>query len=135
MDVKRVSFLGDDTVTDSIITACRDFKAAVRLCIEVSGLERKQVAAEIEISEAHLSRMLADHPGADERHFPINKVQQLMEVCGNVIPVRWIALKNGFGIHRLKSALEQENERLRLELEESKREREIILKVVKELKA
>jgi len=39
-----------------------------------------------------------------------------MEVCGNEIPLRWLALSRGYGLFRLKSEVELENERLKAEL-------------------
>lgn len=122
-----------DEVPDSVIASCRDFKAAVRLCIEVSGLERKQVAFHLELQDAHLSRMLADSKD-DERHFPINKITKLMEVCGNNIPLRWMANTRGFGLYRLKSEVEMENEALKREIEKEREEKALMLKMFRELK-
>ncbi len=105
-----------DHIPDAVLGGCKDFRAAIRLCIEVSGLERKELAYHLGIQDAHLSRMLADSKDEDQRHFPISKITKLMEVCGNEIPLRWLALSRGYGLFRLKSEVELENERLKAEL-------------------
>jgi len=128
-------FPAKDEIPDSVIVASKDFKSAVRLCIEVSGLERKQVAAALDLQDPHLSRMLADSNGSDERHFPLNKIEALMDICGNTIPVRWLALKRGYGLHRLKTALEVENEQLKAELQEREKEMATMMKLVKEIRS
>lgn len=92
--------------------------AAIRLCVQVSGLQDNQVGPEIGIQEAQFSRILAG-----KANFPPNKLIPLMEVCGNEIPLLWLAHHRGYGLVRLKSRLEteleaskQENAELRLKL-------------------
>jgi hypothetical protein len=123
-----------DEIPDSVIANCKDFKGAIRLCIESSGLERKEVGFALNLQDAHLSRMLSDVSGSDERHFPVNLLQKLMTACANDVPLRWLAMQRGFGLYRLKTELEMENEKLRSELEERKKEHETMLKVFRELK-
>jgi len=133
MDQGALLFPVRDEIPDSVIANCKDFKSAIRLCIESSGLERKEVAFALGLQDPHLSRMLADASG-DERHFPVNLVQKLMDTCANEVPLRWLALKRGFGLYRLKTELELENEKLRKTLEEQNREVAIMMKMFKELK-
>jgi len=123
-----------DEIPDSVIAKCKDFKSAIRLCIEASGLERKEVGFALSLQDAHLSRMLADVNGSEERHFPVNLLQKLMAACGNDVPLRWLALQRGFGLYRLKTELELENERLRQELDNKEREHKTMLKMFRELK-
>lgn len=123
-----------DEIPDAVIKNCKDFKGAIRLCIEASGLERKEVGFALNLQDSHLSRMLSDVSGSDERHFPVNLLQRLMAACANDVPLRWLAMQRGFGLYRLKTELELENERLRQELEENRREHETMLKVFRELK-
>lgn len=84
--------------------------AAIRLCVQVSGLQDNQVAIELGIQEAQFSRILAG-----KANFPPLKLVPLMDVCGNEIPLQWLAHHRGYGLVRLKSRLENE-------LEESQRE-------------
>lgn len=122
-----------DEVPDSVVAACRDFKSAIRLCIEVSGLERKEVAFHLGLQDAHLSRMLADSKD-EERHFPVNKLNKLMEVCGNIIPLRWMANQRGFGLYRLKSQVEMELDAEKAVSAELRRELELTYKVLKQMR-
>ncbi len=92
--------------------------ASIRLCVQLSGLQDNQVAMELGIQEAQFSRILAG-----KANFPPNKLTQLMDVCSNEIPLQWLAYHRGYGLVRLKSALErdleasqQENAELRLKL-------------------
>ncbi len=41
-------------------------------------------------------------------HFPPNKLRKLMDICGNRIPLRWLALHEGFELRPLLSTIEQE---------------------------
>lgn len=121
-----------DDVSDDIILRCKDLRAAIRLCVEASGLHLKEIAFALGPQENHLSRMMSSD---GDRHLPPELIDKLMDICGNEIPLRWQALKRNYGLHRLKTALEMENERLRQELEEERKERVAMLKVLKELKA
>lgn len=122
-----------EEIQDATIAKCKDLRAALRLCIEISGLERKDVAFQIGILDNHLSRMLAEN-SEDNRHFPTEKIAFLMDICGNEIPLRWMAMSRGYGLYRLRTALEIENEKLKTELDRERREREVILKAFKEVR-
>jgi hypothetical protein len=104
-----------EQVSDVVAAKCKSLKHALRMCIGTSEIPLKQVAFDLEIDEKHLSRMLSDNPD-DNRHFPPDKINDLMKVCGNLIPLRYLAYSHGFGIVRLKSEVELENERLKEEL-------------------
>lgn len=123
----------DTDLPDDYVLKCRDLKHALKLCIEVSGIPFKDVAFQLDMPEKSISRMLSDNP-EDHRNFPPELINSLMDICRNEIPLRWQALKRSYGLHRLKSALEIENENLRRELEEKSKEHETILKVIRELK-
>ena len=124
----------DSDLPDEYILRCRDLKHALKLCIEVSGLPFKDVAFQLDMPEKSISRMLADNP-EEHRNFPPELINQLMEVCHNEIPLRWQALSRNYGLHRLKSSLEIENESLRQQLVEKEKEHATILKVIREMKA
>ncbi len=111
----------------------KDLRAAIRLCIETSGIAPKEIAFSLNMDSGHLSRMI--NSSDDPRHFPPERLGDLMNICGNEIPLRWLAQSRGYGLYRLKTELELENENLRKELAEKNREHEIIMKVFKELKA
>ena len=116
-----------EDVSDSIVEGCPALKSAIRLTIEVSTLERKQIADVLDINEGQLSRMLNN--GAN---FPPEKINGLMDLCGNEIPLRWLAMRRGYRLYRLKSTIEIENEALKQALLEKEREIEVIKKFLKE---
>jgi len=109
-----------EEIPDSAILKCKEMKAALRMCVEQSGMELQDVAFRLNIEYGHLKRMLNAN---DDRHFPMDRLNDLMTICGNEIPLRWLALSRGYGLHRLKTKLEEENEHLRSELEAMQRER------------
>lgn len=118
-------------VSDDLILQLSDKRAALRACVMFSGKPLKAVAFELGISADHLSKML--NPSPDPRHFPQEKENLLMDVCGNEIPLRWALLKRGYASPRSVSALVAENERLRLELAQAKTDRKFVMNVFKSL--
>jgi len=123
----------DGDLPDDIILNCRDLKHAIKLCVEVSGLPLKDVAFQLDIPDKSLSRMLADNP-EDHRNFPPELIDLIMDVCHNEIPLRWQALRRNYGLHKLKSALELELEKTKRELAEERLEKQIMMKLVKEMR-
>jgi len=103
----------------SVITRQPNLMSAVRLCIQVSGLDEKQVCMTLDIDAGHWSRIMKG-----EAHFPLNKLETLMDLCANDIPLIWQANRRGFELKPLKSTIEQqmealknENDTLRAEIE------------------
>lgn len=115
-------------ISDEIIAKLPTFKDALRLSKSISGLDDKQLCMELDIDPGQWSRIWSN--GA---HFPNEKLTQFMDLCGNLVPLRWLALKYGFELKPLKTTLEIENETLRAQLEQERHEREIILKALKEV--
>lgn len=99
-----------EAIGDDVIRRQPDLRAAIRLCVDVSGLLEKQVCLELTIDNGHWARIKKG-----EAHFPPEKLNLLMDVCGNEIPLRWQNMKRGYGMVRLKSEVEVENELLRME--------------------
>jgi hypothetical protein len=120
-------------ISDSVLQRCKDLRAAIRLCIETSGRQVKEIAFDLNINKDHLSRMI--NASDDPRHFPCELLNDLMTVCGNEIPLRWQALSKGYGLFRLKTELELANERLEQENEELRKEMETMLKIVKQIRS
>jgi len=122
-----------DDVADAAVLRCKDLRAAIRLCIETSGLAMKEIAFDLDVKSDHLSRMVNND--GDPRHFPPELIDKLQDICGNEIPLRWQALKRNYGLYRLKSAIEVELDQERTEKEELKRELSILTKYLKEIRA
>jgi hypothetical protein len=122
----------ESEISDNMILArCSSLTLALDYCIEISPFDRQQVAFQFGWDIGHLNRQLNPN---DRSHFNPDEINALMEFCGNTIPLRYQALKQNYGLHRLKSALELENEQLRREIDDKTREHETILKVIRELK-
>jgi hypothetical protein len=118
-------------ISNAIITELPDKRAALRATIMFSGKQLKAVAYDLGIEQSHLSKMI--NPSDDPRHFPQEKENLLMDVCGNEILLRWALVSRGYPDLRLVQALEAENARLREELETVKNDRRVIMNVFKEV--
>ena len=99
--------------------------SAVSLCISASGLQDKEVYLSLEIDAGHWSRIMKG-----DAHFPLNKLGELMNLCGNEAPLIWLARSKGYGLVQL----ETETQRLlRIEKEryaESAKENELLRKLL-----
>lgn len=82
----------------------KDFLGAINLCIDISGLDDKELYIPLGIDSGHWSNIRKGKPST---HFPTNKLNQLMAMCGNTIPLIWLARVNGFGLHMLESEAER----------------------------
>jgi len=87
----------------------KDFLGAINLCIELSGLDDKEIYMELQIDPAQWSRIRKG-----DAHFPPNKLQSLMTVCGNQVPLVWLARSYGYQLVQI----ETETQRLLRESQE-----------------
>lgn len=118
-------------IPDEVILNQNTFRDALRLCVETSGLNYQQVSNALGRDPADISRMLSMN--GTGRHFPPELVGPLMEACGNIIPLRWLALRCGYELRPLRTALERENQELRSKLEEKEREIEVIKQFLRDI--
>lgn len=95
-----------------LIVAQPSLLAAINLCITASGLEDKEIYLELGIDAGHFTNLRKG-----KGHFPTDKLNDLMDLCGNEAPLIWLANSRGQGLVQLKS----ETERL-LEAERERRE-------------
>lgn len=86
------------SVSFEVITAQRTMLNAVMTCISVSGRDAKAIYIDLEIDKGHWSRIMDA-----KAHFPIDKLERLMDLCGNDIPLQWMAWRRGKGLHLLES--------------------------------
>lgn len=114
-------------VSMEVISSCQTFKDALKLCKSISGLEDKQICGALDIDPGQWSRIFGNGG-----NFPDNKLIEFMDLCGNKIPLIWLACKCGYTLHPLKNELEMENERLRAELDQQKHEIEAVTKFLRE---
>lgn len=121
LEKSRRSAPGD--VSDEVIERLPNMLAAIKLCVQVSGFEDKPVCGHLEIDAAQWSRIKAG-----TANFPTNKLNDLMDYCGNEIPLRWQAMSRGYELKRRLSEIEAELERQRAENAELRNEISIVRK-------
>lgn len=82
-----------DAVSLDIETIKRQptMNAAIVLCVMASGLDRKQIYGALGIDAATWSRI-----ESGQAHFPPNKLQPLMQMCGNQAPLVWLQESLGY---------------------------------------
>lgn len=101
------------------------FSNAIQLCVQLSGLDDKEVYMTLGIDAGHWSRVMKG-----DAHFPVNKLPDLMDLCGNEAPLMWFANQRGYGLVLLKSEAERRAEEaesaLAREREQNKLLRELI---------
>lgn len=86
-----------------IVMRCRDLLAAINLCIEVSGLDDKEVALTLSIDAAQWSRIRKG-----EAHFPPRKLAALMDLCGNEVPLVWLARARGYALVQIETETQRQ---------------------------
>lgn len=91
------------------------FTAAVFLGLELANITDQRLSLELEIDPATLSKIRNG-----SRFFPPDKIVRVMELCGNVVPLMWLADHCGYGLVRLQSEVERENLSLKAEMRELK---------------
>ena len=83
----------------------KDFLGALNLCMNTSGLEDKEIYMALDIDPGHFSNIRKGKPGAN---FPPNKLNTLMDLCGNEIPLTWLAHSRGKGLVMLESEAQRQ---------------------------
>ena len=116
-----------EPIPDSIIFAQPSFQRAFALACDTSGLDDKQIYGPLGIDKGQWSRIKSG-----DANFPMEKYPQFRRLVGNDILLKWIANRCGQELRPLASDLERENGRLREELAQAKRERDVIVQFVKE---
>ncbi len=114
-------------ISQSMLLRQSDMLAAINLSVNASGLQDNQIYPVLGIEKASWSKSLSG-----SNHFDANKLDALCNAVGNEVTLEWWAAKRGYKLVKLKSTLEEENESLKKELVEARRENEVIKKFVKE---
>lgn len=102
-------------VPDALVSRQKCLLSAIVLCVQASGLEDKEVYLSLGIDAGHWSRIMKG-----DAHFPVNKIGDLMDLCGNEAPLTWLAQSRGKGLVLLKSEAERRIEDLQAELSKTK---------------
>lgn len=112
-------------VTDDVLDAQKTLLAAINLCATLSGLDDNEIALALEIQPAQWSRIRAG-----QAHMPPDKINQLMDLCGNEAPLLWLAQHRGYGLVLLKSEAERQRDEARQIAERLEAENAILLKAI-----
>jgi len=82
-------------VAEERIKACASFGEALRLCWEVSGRGKGDVAWDCGWKDGGrvLSRILRDADGDDQRYMPHQMLVPFMVACRNAVPLWWLMLQ------------------------------------------
>lgn len=88
---------------------------AIELCAELGGFTLdKQLQQELGVDKAQFSRWQSGTEGVQW-----SKFTQLMDKCGNDVPVLWMLHQRGYDLHSLRrreTELERENRLMREEI-------------------
>lgn len=92
---------------------------AIALCVQVSGLEEKEVYLSLGIDAGHWTRIMKG-----DAHFPVNKLGDLMDLCGNEAPLSWLVYARGYDLHSLRKRETETERKLRQAEEEIRKLKE-----------
>jgi hypothetical protein len=99
------------TIPLQLIVKQSTLAGAIALCVQASGLEEKEVYMSLEIDAGHWTRIMKG-----DAHFPVNKLNALMDLCGNEVPLQWLSNSRGYALVQI----ETETQRL-LRIEQERR--------------
>ena len=106
--------------------------AAIDLCLEAAGLEPKVVQADLKLDKAQFSRWSSGTEGVT---WP--KLAALMDRCGNDAPLLWMLHARGYDLASLRkqqTEVERELELAREQIKQLQAERQIELRLFRELR-
>lgn len=95
---------------------------SIELCLEVAGLEPKQLQAELKLDKAQFSRWASGQEGVT---WP--KLAALMDRCGNDAPLLWMNHARGWDVHAMRRVESETERRLRMALEENQALRRVLM--------
>lgn len=96
--------------------------AALDLCLELAGLEPKQVQADLKLDKAQFSRWQSGQEGVN---WP--KLVAVMDRCGNDAPLLWMNHQRGWDLHAMRRVESETERRLRLAMEENAALRRVLI--------
>lgn len=79
-----------DYVEIRLLKQCQTMLDAIHLCIHLGRLPHYAIAEKLGIDRGHWTRMMQS-----QAHFPPNKLNSLMDLCGNFAPLQWLAQSVG----------------------------------------
>ena len=104
-------------VEPTLVAAQSSMLGAIKLCISLAGLESyKELYLDLDIDAGHWTRIMSG-----DGHSPINKLPELMRLCGNEVPFLWLLMERGYDPHCLRLAESEADKRVRVTQEEADR--------------
>lgn len=118
---------GPQEVDPTLVVAQPTFLAAIKLCISLGGFEsEKQVYVALGIDASHWTRILRG-----DAHFPVDKLPELMDLCGNEAPLIWLTYARGYDVASLRKR-ESETERKLRDMQERAEAAELRARILTE---
>jgi hypothetical protein len=105
----QLAFPADVSATE--IARKATLGGAIDLCLQVGGLEPKQVQADLKLDKAQYSRWTSGQEGII---YP--KLSAVMDLAGNDVPLLWMLHDRGYdlgSVHKRENELQRDNRRLR----------------------
>lgn len=96
--------------------------ASIELCLELAGLEPKQLQADLKLDKAQFSRWSSGQEGVV---WP--RLCAVMDRCGNDAPLLWMNHARGWDLHAMRRVESETERRLRLALEENAALRRVLV--------
>jgi len=88
-----------------VVAKQKTLLGAINLCITESGLDDKEIYLTLGIDAGHFTNLRKGNG-----HFPTEKIDPLMDLCGNEAPLIWLANKRNYGLVLLKDEAERRAE-------------------------
>lgn len=113
---------------DGIDTEAKALAAMARM----SGLQDKALAAEVGVDNATFSRVLSGQARFNER-----QIERFMDACGSELWLAFWLRQRGYdptSPRRIETDVERENRELREQLDRLQREREVELRLMRDLR-
>lgn len=103
----------------SLITRVRSFTGAIALTVQLAGLDEKEVYIPLGIDAGHWTRITNG-----QAHFPVNKLNDLCDLCGNEAVLIWWAWSRNKGLVMLQTEAERRIAELEAALAKSEERRQ-----------
>lgn len=84
---------GPQRVPIEFIKACKSELEALNLCMNLSNLSDESIREHLGIDKGHFSRIRKGRG-----NFPPNKRVALMQLCGNLAPIQYEAMRMGYSL-------------------------------------
>lgn len=119
-------------VSAQLLDRQKNLATAVALCIQLSGLDDKEIYLTLGIDAGHWSRMIKGNA-----NFPLEHLPELMRMCGNEAPLLYLVKEMGYdhaSLRPLETETERELRQAREEIARLRAEREVERRLFRDLR-